>query len=76
MSLWSNFKKTVKDLPSRIRPMDNSLYYQFMNDFGWSFTKANKSIGDLDTYYNAYNNVYVKPFIKLYFEYALIHDLT
>ena len=76
MSFWNNFKKTVKDLPSRIRPMDNSLYYQFMNDYGWSFTKANKSIGDLDTYYNAYNNVYVKSCIKAYSKYSLLNGFS
>lgn len=76
MGLWNNFKKTVKNLPSRLRPMDNSLYYQFMNDFGWSFTQANKHIGDLDTYYNAYNNVYVKSCIKAYSKYSLINGFS
>lgn len=76
MGLWNNFKKTVKNLPSRLRPMENSLYYQFMNDFGWSFTQANKHIGDLDTYYNAFNNVYVKSCIKAYSKYSLINGFS
>lgn len=76
MGLLNNFKKTITSLPSRLFPEDNSLYYQFMNDFGWSFTRANKNFGDLDTYYDAYNNVYVKSCIKAYSKYSLINGFS
>lgn len=76
MGFWNNLKKNIQGLPSRIIPTDDSLYYQFMNDFGWSFTRANKNLGDLDTYYNAYNNVYVKSCIKAYSKYSLINGFT
>ena len=76
MGLINNITESIKKLPSRLFSQDNSLYYQFMNDYGWSFTKANKSLGQLDTYYNAYNNVYVKSCIKAYSRYSLINGFS
>ena len=76
MGFLSNITETIKQLPSRLFANDNSLYYQFMNDYGWSFTKANKNLGELDTYYSAYNNVYVKSCIKAYSKYSLINGFS
>lgn len=76
MGFIDSFKKNIRNLPSRLFPTSNSLYYSFMNDYGWSLTRANKNLGDLETYYNAYNNVYVKSCIKAYSKYSLINGFT
>lgn len=76
MGLFNNIKKSITHLPGLRTPESDSLYYEFMNDYGWSFTKANKSTGELDTYYNAYNNVFVKSCIKAYSKYSLINGFN
>ena len=61
MGFFNNIRKSVMNLPG-LRQVNykNSLYNEFMTGWGWSFNAANKHIGDLQTYYDAYNNVYVK----------------
>lgn len=48
---------TVKNhLPGIRRPERSSLVDVFMNEYWWSFTTPDKNIGDLRTYYDAYDN--------------------
>ncbi|WP_304093181.1 phage portal protein [Methanobrevibacter ruminantium] len=48
---------TVKNhLPGIRRPERSSLVDVFMNEYWWSFTTPDKHIGDLRTYYDAYDN--------------------
>ena len=48
---------TVKNhLPGIRRPERSSLVDVFMNEYGWSFTTPDKHIGDLRTYYDAYDS--------------------
>ena len=63
-------------LPGLRNPEDDSLLYEFMNNYHWAFTQANKDTGDLQTYYDSYNNVFVKSCIKAYIRYSLINGFT
>lgn len=63
-------------LPGLRQPDNLSWYYSFMTNYGWSFTKANKLIGDLNTYHEAYNNVYVKACISAYQKYSLLNGFS
>lgn len=71
MDFFNRLKKNLH-LPGLRKPADNSLYNEFINNYYWVTTQANKDTGDLQTYYEAYNNVYVKSCIKAYSKYSLI----
>lgn len=72
MDFFNRLKKNLH-LPGLRKPADNSLYNEFINNYYWVTTQANKDTGDLQTYYEAYNNVYVKSCIKAYSKYSLIN---
>ncbi len=76
MNFFNSIKKGIRKLPGLKNPEENSLFNSFMNDYSWSFNQANKDTGDLDTYYEAYNNVYVKSCIKAYSRYSLINGFS
>lgn len=79
MGFFNNIRKSISNhlLPG-LRQIDNtnSLYNEFMNGWSWSFNSANKHIGDLQVYYDAYNNVYVKSCIHAYIKYSLINGFS
>lgn len=59
------FNKIKEHLPGLRRPERYSLYDLFMNDYNWAFTTPDKNIGDLQTYYTAFNkNVWVRRCCK------------
>lgn len=60
MGFIDKIKGVGNYLPGIRRPK-NSLYDLFMEEYGWSFTSADKHLGDLNTYYSAFkNNVWVR----------------
>jgi HK97 family phage portal protein len=76
MGFFNNIKKNIMKLPGLRNPENDSLLYEFMNNYHWAFTQANKNTGDLQTYYDSYNNVFVKSCIKAYIRYSLINGFT
>ncbi|MDO5849300.1 MAG: phage portal protein [Methanobrevibacter sp.] len=76
MGFINTIKKGIDSLPGLRRPKTNSFYDAFMNNYGWSFTRSNKTQGDLGTYYQAYNNVYVKSCIKAFSRYSLLNGFS
>ena len=77
MGFLQTLRKNISNLPG-LRQINNSnsLANQFWNEWGWSYNKANKFLGDLQTYYQAYNNVYVKSCIQAYIRYSLINGFS
>lgn len=71
MKLLDNIRKSISNLPGLRRPHQDSLYEMFIDQYGWSFGTADKSLGDLQVYYNALNNVYVKQCIQVYCDESL-----
>lgn len=73
----NTIKKAITNLPGLRKPNDNrDLYQLFMNQYAWSFTTPNKTQGDLNTYHQAFNNVYVKSCIKAFSRYSLINGFN
>lgn len=72
MGLWNTIKSK---LPGLRRP-SRSYMNEFMSNYHWVATQANKDTGDLHTYYEAFNNVYVKSCIKAYARYSLINGYS
>ena len=62
MGFIDKIKKGITEhLPGIRRPDKYSLYDLFMNEYGWSFTTPDKHMGDLHTYYQAFEkNVWVR----------------
>ena len=56
MGLINTLKNTINHLPGIRRPEQYSLMDIVLDNYGWTFTKANKTMGNLQTYYQAYNN--------------------
>lgn len=71
MKLIDNIKKKLNELPGIRRPQQDSLYDWFMDQYSWSFMESDKSQGNLDVYYQALNNVYVKQSIQVYCDESL-----
>ena len=65
MSIFDSIKKTINKLPGIRRPMDHSLYNEFMGSYGWASRRSNKPAGDFQVYYEALNNVYVHRCIQV-----------
>ncbi len=76
MGFLNSIRKGLRKLPGIRNPEVSSLFYEFMNNYHWGFNQANKNTGDLQTYYDAYNNVYVKSCIKAYSRYSLINGFS
>lgn len=64
-NIKSSISKSIDKLPGIRRPQDNSLYYQFLGNYGWAQRKSNKPMGDFEVYYEALNNVYVHRCIQV-----------
>lgn len=61
MGIIDKIKGVTNHLPGIRRPERYSLYDLFMDEYGWTFTTADKHIGDLNTYYQAFEkNVWVR----------------
>ncbi len=75
MGFFQKIQKSIRELPGLRKP-DNNSYNQFMREYGWSFNQANKPQGNLEPYYQAYNNVYVKSCIKAFSRYSLINGFS
>ena len=60
-------------LPIVRRPNINSNFSQFVSNYGWVFSSANKNAGDYTLYEQAENNVYVYRSIKLISDTLLIN---
>ena len=76
MGLFNSIKKSLNKLPGLRNPTTDSYMNEFMTNYHWVATQANKDTGDLKTYYEAYNNVYVKSCIKAYSRYSLINGYS
>ena len=64
--MFENVKKSIRERLPGIRYFkSNSGFNTFMTQYGWSFRKANKPLGDWDVYYQAGNNVYVYRSIQV-----------
>ena len=66
----------MRRLPGLRNPSDDSLLMEFYNNYHWVANQPNKNSGDLQVYYDAYNNVYVKSCIKAYSRYSLINGFS
>lgn len=61
MGFIDTIKGVVNHLPGIRRPERYSLYDMFMEQYAWALSTPDKSIGDLRTYYDAFdNNVWVR----------------
>lgn len=61
MGLSGIIKGITQHFPGIRRPERYSLYDLFMEEYGWSFTTADKHTGDLQTYHQSFNkNVWVR----------------
>ena len=56
MGIINTIKGVTNHLPGIRRPERSSLVDAFMNEYGWTFTTPDKHIGDLKTYYDAYDS--------------------
>lgn len=61
MGIIDTIKGITNHLPGIRRPERYSMYDLFLDEYGWSLTTPDKNIGDLKTYYQAFNkNVWVR----------------
>ena len=61
MGLWDKVKGVTQHLPGIRNPERYSLVDLFYDEYGWALTAADKNIGDLDTYHQAFDkNVWVR----------------
>ena len=61
MGLWDKVKGVTQHLPGIRNPERYSLVDLFYDEYGWALTAADKNIGDLNTYHQAFDkNVWVR----------------
>lgn len=61
MGFIDTIKGVASHLPGIRRPERYSLYDLFMEEYAWALTTPDKTLGDLQTYYQAFdNNVWVR----------------
>lgn len=65
MNIINRITKSIKNLPGIRRPNNNSLYGQFISNYGWTTMRSNKPAGEFDIYYQALHNVYVHRCIQV-----------
>lgn len=77
MSLFNRVKNTISQkLPSVTRPTTpvNSSFGKYLLNYGWIFQSSNKSLGEYNSYMNAYEyNVYVYRCVEIISDTLLIN---
>lgn len=74
--MFERIKKTINNLPGIRRPQEDSLLQTFMEEYHWAFEKTNKSIGDIQAYYNALNNPIVARCNQVYIDESLANGFS